>query len=217
MLLSFLQEKEKIDAIADAAKCLLEFCGNNDICARIENDICVCIVNSKSSSEILEDRLNSFLYQHKIYMKLYGMDSFVCCALPCNPTSYSEIMADFKECLAQKIKVISDRRIIRHYSALISLRTHIYKNPEGTFDMDKIYHLFHGSTGHLRSLYKRCFGVSLLQDCISARIAKAKYLLMTTALNDADIAEECGYSDNKYFMRQFAAETGMTAGKYKTI
>lgn len=215
--LSFIKETEKINAITDAAKCLLEFCGNNDICARIENNICVCILNCKASAEILKNRLSSFLYQHKIYMNLYDMDSFVCCALPCNTTFYSETMSDFKEYLAQKIKAISDRRIIKHYSTLINLRTHIYKNPEDTFDMENIYSLFDGSVGHLRLIYKKCFGISLLQDCISARMAKAKYLLMTTSMNYADIAEACGYSDNKYFMRQFSAETGITASRYKTI
>ncbi len=215
--LSFIKEKEKIGAIADVAKCMFEFCGNNDICARIENDICLCILNSKTPPEILEDRLCSFLYQHKIYMGLYDMDSFVCCALSCNMMSYPEIMSEFKKLLAKKTKSIFDRRIAKHYSDLINLRTYIYKNPEDTFDMDKIYSLFESSVGHLRLLYKKCFGISLLQDCISARMAKAKYLLMTTSMNFADIAEECGYSDNKYFMRQFAAETGMTAGKYKTI
>lgn len=215
--LSFIKEKEKIDAITDAAKCLLAFCGSHDICARIEHDICVCIINSRSSPEILADRLRSFLYQHKVYMHLYDVDSFVCCALACNTASYSKAMSDFKNCLSKKVKVISDRRIAKHYSALIGLRTHIYQNPEDTFNMDKIYALFHGSVGHLRTIYKKCFGISLLQDCISARIAKAKYLLMTTSMNDTEIAETCGYSDSKYFMRQFAAETGMTAGRYRTI
>lgn len=214
--LSFAKEKEKIDAIVDVSRCLLEFCGSNDICARIENDICVCLFNSKLPPEILEDRLSSFLYQHKIYMKLYDMDSSVCCALACHTNAYAEAMSQLKLCLSQKAKMISDRRIAKHYSDLIGLRNDIYRHPEDTFHMDKIYGLFKGSIGHLRTIYKKCFGITLLQDCISARMARAKYLLMTTSMDYANIAEACGYSDNKYFMRQFAAETGMTASRYKS-
>lgn len=214
---SAVKEREKITAIIDAARCILEFCNNNDACARINDSTFICILQSKATPEVLEDRLKSFLYQHKNYMRLYGIDSFMCCALPCSTISYSEIMSDFKESLSQKIKVLSERRTIKHYLTLVSLRTHIYTNPEDTFDTDKIYNLFNGSIGYLRSIYKKCFGISLLQDCIAARMAKAKYLLMTTSMNYVDIAESCGYSDNKYFMRQFSLENGMTASNYKTL
>ena len=211
------KERGKITAITDAARCILEFCNNNDACARINNDTFICILQSKASPEILEDRLESFLYQHKNYMESYGLDSFMCCAIPCSDMSYLKIMSDFKESLSQKSKVIFKRRNMKHYSDLLALRNHIYKYPEDTFDMDKIYSLFNGSIGYLRSVYKKCFGISLLQDCISARMAKAKYLLMTTSMNCADISEACGYSDNKYFMRQFSSETGMTASRYKML
>lgn len=210
-------ERGKINAITDAARCILEFCNSNDACARINDNIFISILQSEASPEVLEDRLESFLCQHKNYMETYGLDSFICCALSCSDMSFSKIMSDFKESMSKKSKIIFNRHNMKHYSDLLALRNHIYKNPEDTFDMDKIYSLFNGSIGYLRSVYKKCFGVSLLQDCISARMAKAKYLLITTSMNCADISEACGYSDNKYFMRQFSSEIGMTASRYKML
>ena len=214
---SALREMEKIDTITDAAKCLVEFCGSNDICERVGANTFIGMLQSRASAELLEDRLRTFLCQHREYMSLYGMDSFVCHALSCGSSSYADITSELNDALAQKIREVSDRRSANQYMTLNKLRTYIYTSPVETFDMDSIYSKYSGSVGHLRSVYKNCFGISLLQDCISARMAKAKYLLMTTSMNCTDIAEACGYADNKYFMRQFSAENGMTASHYKTL
>ena len=90
-------------------------------------------------------------------------------------------------------------------------------NPIETFDTTKLHKRFSGSTGYFRSIYKQCFGSSFHKDCISARIAKAKYQLSTTTLSVMEISEKCGYVDHKYFHRQFTAVTGLPAMQYRSL
>lgn len=53
---SALREMEKIDAITDAAKCLVEFCGSNDICARVGANTFIGMLQSRASRALLRVR-----------------------------------------------------------------------------------------------------------------------------------------------------------------
>jgi AraC-like DNA-binding protein len=48
-------------------------------------------------------------------------------------------------------------------------------------------------------------------------MAKATYCLTVTPLSMAEIAEQCGYVDSKYFLRQFLATVGVTPNQYRNM
>jgi AraC-like DNA-binding protein len=100
---------------------------------------------------------------------------------------------------------------------MAEMRNYVYQNPNETYDTSALHERFSGSTGYFRSVYKQCFGSSFHKDCISARIAKAKYQLSTTTLSVMDISEKCGYLDSKYFLRQFSSCSGMTPIQYRNL
>lgn len=207
----------KIKSITDIAECIHQFCGTSGICAKVDNDTFFCLINNTASPEILSECLESVLCQHKEYMQYYGMDSFVCCAFRCQEMTYSQVLEKCRYEFEQKINIISAQKSIKNYKTLISLRTEIYMKSHKISDSNEIIRYYDGSLGHLRRIYKNCFGKTFHQDYISARIARARYFLVTTSMNIADIACYCGYSDNKYFMRQFVQETGMKATQYRML
>ena len=71
------------------------------------------------------------------------------------------------------------------------------------------------SQGYFRSVYRQCFGISYNKDCINARLMKARYLLLTTAVSVYGAAVSCGYSDEKYFARIFGKNTGCSPMEYR--
>ena len=71
------------------------------------------------------------------------------------------------------------------------------------------------SDGYFRVIYKKCFGVSYVQDCINARVMLACYLLYTSAMSIYAIALKCGYTDEKYFARQFRQSIGCSPMQYR--
>lgn len=64
-------------------------------------------------------------------------------------------------------------------------------------------------------LYKKIFGVSVINYVISGRVEPAKRLLSSTDLTVAEIALKCGYSTEYNFMRQFKSKTGKTPTEYR--
>lgn len=213
----FVNAKEKVNALLDVAEAVRQFSGNNDICAKINNDTFICLVRTENSAQFITDRLASILYQHTDYIKKYGMDSFVCCAFECGDSTYSQLTEMCSAEFEVQMKNISARRRDKHYKELLKIRSYIYMNPAETFDTEEIRSFYSGSPGHFRTIYKKCFGISFHQDCILSRIATAKYCLSVTSMNISEITEQCGYTDDKYFMRQFLSETGFTANQYRNI
>ncbi len=212
-----LNAEKKLRPVMDAAEAVREFCHSQDICAKAESDLFICLMRSETPPEHLEELLTAVILQHERYISGCGTDSFVCCAFACEYMAFSELMKKCRAELDDRVNKISERRCDKHYNELIKLRNYIYLNPNDTFDSDKVHAQFSGSAGHLRAIYKKCFGVSFHQDCINARIAKARYYLAIKQFTTNQTADICGFSENKYFMRQFLAETGVTANQYRRI
>ncbi len=213
--ISIANTDDRIKAVLDASRALDEFCGNHDICGRINENTLICVVQRNAPPELIGDCVASILLQHKKYMEYYGADSFVCVCEQCSGVPYKEI---FEKCSAEadiKARALDEKKIISHYREMEEIRSYVYSRPTETFDSESLHDLFPGSTGYLRSVFKRCFGISFHKDCIIARIAKAKYYLSTTTLNVIEISEKCGYLDSKYFLRQFSMVVGMTPIQYR--
>lgn len=205
----------KIESVVDAAEAVRQFCGNQENCGRVSDNTFVCIIREECEPETAADKLCSVLIQHKIYMEKFGTDSFICAAVRCEGRSYSELYDECSEELCKKLKRAEMMKNQPHYSEMLKIRSYIYMNPQESYEPEKLRRLYPYSAGHLRELYKKCFGVSIHQDCISARISRAKYYLTATPMNMAEIAELCGYVDSKYFLRQFMSSVGMTPGRYR--
>ena len=216
---TFSNAEHKVNAILDAADALKKFCGSHDVCGRINDTIFTCFINeSKADAELLADKLTSFLTQKKRYIENYGMDSFICLSTSCNSASTRSSLFEFcKFQLDLQLKAISENRILPHYKEMLKIRNMIYMNPEQDYSIDDICNFYSFSSGHFRSLYKKCFQISFYQDYINARISKSKFLLCTTNLHIREIAEKCGYRDDKYFLRQFSKTTGYTPNQYRLL
>ncbi len=71
------------------------------------------------------------------------------------------------------------------------------------------------SKSYLSNLYKLKTGVALIYSVNSYRVEKAKLLLRNPALKIYEIASQCGYMDENYFIRVFKKATGLTPFKYR--
>lgn len=70
-----------------------------------------------------------------------------------------------------------------------------------------------------RSYFSKCFkdliGMSFQDYIREIRISRAMTLLLQTSKPIADIAEECGFLDHRYFSRQFRERTGMLPSEFR--
>lgn len=213
-------KSNKIQSLLDITDALLQITNHKcDSCGRIDDSTFLLFVQTNiESKHIIADKLESIITQHKTYISNYGMDSYVYSIFPlCNTEQYNEMKQKHFSYLTEQIKMNSKRFTIQHYEQMLEIRNLIYLNPKKPPSTDEICRKYTFSPGHLRTIYKNCFKVSFHQDCIRSRISLAKYLLYTTNIPIASVADQCGYEDDKYFLRQFQNCIGMTPKQFKVI
>jgi len=70
------------------------------------------------------------------------------------------------------------------------------------------------SPSHLRALFKKEYGISLVTALNEIRIGHAKNMLKSGAFTLREVAEGCGFQNEYYFSRVFKEITGISPGKY---
>ena len=70
------------------------------------------------------------------------------------------------------------------------------------------------SVSHLRLLFKKEYGISLMQKLNKIRVQRAKELLSSGMFTLAEVAAACGFQNEYYFSRVFKQHTGISPGKY---
>lgn len=213
-------ETHKIQSLLDITDAILQLTHHKcDLCGRTDNSTFLFFVKADIGSEqMLADNLKAIVTQHKVYISNYGMDSYVYSILPFDDTiSYNTMKQKHFDVLTEQIKILCEKHIIQHYEQMLEIRNSIYLNSKNPPSTDEICRNHTFSPGHLRAIYKKCFGISFHQDCINSRISFAKYLLYTTNLPIASIADQCGYEDDRYFLRQFQNCIGMTPKQYRAV
>jgi len=101
------------------------------------------------------------------------------------------------------------------YERLTDLRSEMEEHPERQWSTEDICASLHISKSTLQKNYRSCFGRSVIDELIVFRMEKAKQLLSSTSLSVAEIAAQCGYSTDSYFMKQFKRSTGITPSEYR--
>ena len=76
---------------------------------------------------------------------------------------------------------------------------------------------FRLNPSYISQLFRRKSNGTFQEYLLKCRIAKARFLLSETTLPVKAIAEECGWSDDVYFIRQFHRQTGLPPGKFRLI
>ena len=206
----------KTEVCLSAARTVRCFSQNAAIAGRVGDDTFVCFVQSKANAERLSDLLSAMLICEKRFMDYAGINSFACAAVLYESQSYEELLEQCEKKIEAVFQKWETSRAFPEFPELMELRNQIYTSPEITFSQDNEL-LPETGLELCRRRYKKCFGITFHQDCIAARITKAKYYLAVTQLELAAISEKCGYVDHKYFQRQFAAVTGMPALQYRFL
>ncbi|MBE6618841.1 MAG: helix-turn-helix transcriptional regulator [Ruminococcaceae bacterium] len=117
--------------------------------------------------------------------------------------------------ISEKIKYAGEIRSSPNYVKLSSVRTWIYNHPEKNVRVKELAKMATISESYFMHLYKRFFGVSVVNDTINSKIEHGKFLLSSTGMTVCAISYECGYKNDVLFMRQFKTVTGMTPSEYR--
>ena len=102
------------------------------------------------------------------------------------------------------------------FERLSGLRSDMEREPERPWKTEDICAGLKISKSTLQKNYRAFFGRSVIDELIDFRMEKARRLLRETGLSVAEIAAQCGYSADGYFMKQFKKSFSVTPTEYRT-
>lgn len=113
--------------------------------------------------------------------------------------------------LQQKAEINSKNTVIEHFYKSINYLKTSFSNPEITIStLAKISGV---SETYYRKLFARIFGVSPLKYINNLRLSQASSMLKTGYYSIEQVANQCGYTDSKYFTTSYKKLYGHPPGK----
>ncbi len=98
---------------------------------------------------------------------------------------------------------------------IFSVSEWIKENYYKPFSVAQLAEEFGYQADYLSSLFKRHMGIALTAYANRIRIENSKNLLANYGLSIKEAAYACGFSDEKYFMKVFKKQEGLTPTQYK--
>lgn len=96
-----------------------------------------------------------------------------------------------------------------------AVRESIYASPQREWTIEGITRSMGISKSHFQRIYREMFGTSCKEDIITARLERAKWLLVNTSISVSDVAEQCGYLNTSHFIRQFRSKLQLSPTEYR--
>ena len=205
-------ENFRTDIISAAARAIKKACAKHDICCRAHED--TFLILSKSGENTLSEKLDIMLFHA---LGSFNEQQVVVSSTHHDSASIDELCADVTDMSGKALSAMRERIELQHYNSLIELRKGLITTPHKALTLSEASRRLCVSEGYFRSIYRECFGISYNQDCINARLMKACYLLLTTAMSVYSVAISCGYNDEKFFARQFSKAKGRPPMEYRKI
>lgn len=128
---------------------------------------------------------------------------------------YTEILFRKISRILNSTSAVSTKSFIEKNSALTNIRTVIHTMPDTIGNIDDMAKQAGMSRSGFQHLYKKMFGVSVMNDVIRGRLSRAKRLLSSTSMTIEEISSRCGYSNVYGFMRQFKKYVGKTPTEFR--
>ncbi len=207
-------ENYRSDIISVIAGAIKQAGVNHEIFCRAKDDL--FLILSKNSDRLFFDRLKAMIhhcligrYDETVVSVTYAAQSSV------DDSALTSICKTAERLAMETNDIIRERSTQTHYKALLQIHNSIHSSPKSAPDTAELSKQLCVSDGYFRAIYRKCFGVSYNQDCIDARILLARYLLSTTAMSIYAISIKCGYTDEKYFARQFRQYVNCSPMEYR--
>lgn len=207
--------RETVSNLLAAVSVMKRFHGKGGIIGRISEFEFLLLFPACDDSALLSDAVRTEILSDADFLRNADtMQLFLCCQRTAH-FNYSEILQSTAALLEDAEKQYQQAAHLPYYQKLERLHKHLIRYPQNEYSLQDAAAELHLNQNHFNRIYRRIFGISFHRDRIRARLLPAKHLLLTTDDTAVWIAEHCGYTDSKYFIRQFSAETGYTPIQYR--
>ena len=209
-------QQKQIDRVLAISEILHDACKQSSILARLDAHtflIADIPCSSEEDCTFFRQKLFSSIIAQTNLTATDGMETVLCVTAQLPMNSVTDGIGILRDKLDQETEKLMQQKSLPHAAVLFAVRNQLYRDIDLSMADICRQHAF--SAGYFRQIYKNCFGVSFHQDAIGARICYAAHLLSDTVMSIASVAEQCGYEDYNYFLRQFQKVTGVTPGQFR--
>lgn len=130
---------------------------------------------------------------------------------------FQDLTKQLSVTITKMIAIISDRRSDTGYSLSESATRYIQKHCcESNLSLKAVADSLSVSASHLCRTFKKEMGIGFNDYLNSCRIEHArKILIRQDSISMAELAQECGFSDQSYFSKVFRKYVSITPGNYR--
>ncbi len=216
---SEVSSKETINNILAAARIIKRFCENSGIAGRIsESELILIHPMASLKTELLVDAVYSELLFSKDNSQKINPDRFLFCGtlFQDDNIGFDNILENIINYFNTEQEILKEHLNLPHYKELRNIRREILLYPYRKYSLDEVSGSLNLNQNYFNRIYKQFYGTTFNQEQIYSRIRYAKHLLLNTVCSVSDIAEKCGYTDSKYFIKQFTSTTGLSPKQYRS-
>lgn len=103
----------------------------------------------------------------------------------------------------------------KKFSLMLKIRNEIYCNPNEHYGIDELAKKAFMSKSYFQHKYKEIFGITVSQEIMKSRLHRSKYYLSCTDMTIKEIAFQCGFNSDIYFVRAFKKAFNITPTEYR--
>ncbi|MGH7740270.1 MAG: helix-turn-helix domain-containing protein [bacterium] len=126
-----------------------------------------------------------------------------------------ELILVFKDGLEQLVKLAQDPGKGRGFYALDKVREHLEKHFRGPIKIAKLAKLAGVSASTLSRRFKKMNGIGWEAYLQNLRLTEARRLLKSGSLAVSQIAKDCGFKSDSYFIRLFRKKNKISPGEFR--
>lgn len=113
----------------------------------------------------------------------------------------------------RQFRSVSEDKFVRYYRIIDYIQTHL----DAKLTLQQVAEAEKMQKSYFAQLWKQNDNMTFL-ECVSRyRLREAERRLLFTAASNGEICKACGFSDSKYFYRNFQQEFGMTPSQWKSL
>ncbi len=105
-------------------------------------------------------------------------------------------------------------REVRVHKTVDAIVDYVKANLYDDFTLDDIAKELFFSKTHMKNVFKKKMGISIIQYCLKLKLDEAKRLISKKEFTFTEIAYKLNFNSVQYFSRLFKAHTGMTPTEY---
>ena len=97
----------------------------------------------------------------------------------------------------------------------VLVKTYLNQNYSSKITLEVLAQRFNCSQSLLIKSFKKEYDTTIMKELMEVRLLKAEEHLKKSRIPLKEIADECGFSDQNYFSKVFAAKYGCSPSEYR--